>query len=194
MNFARDVAERAPGAQRALVELTREGARREWSFGEVAQRSAALSGALVAAGVGRGDVVLTLIGNRSEWVLTMVACFRIGAVVLPCTEQLRAKDLRLRLDAVTPRMGVADERNRATLEQALALSAGVDAPAPEVLLVPDPGLFAASGPAVPAVDLAPTDGSLTPSPSGPSGTAKPVLHGQRYLTGQRLQAEHWLAA
>ena len=27
----------------------------------------------------------------------MVACFRIGAVALPCTEQLRAKDLRLRL-------------------------------------------------------------------------------------------------
>ena len=28
----------------------------------------------------------------------MVACFRQGYVVLPCNEQLRAKDLRLRLD------------------------------------------------------------------------------------------------
>ena len=37
---------------------------------------------------------MTLIGNRPQWVLTMVACFRIGAVVLPCNEQLRAKDLR----------------------------------------------------------------------------------------------------
>ena len=41
---------------------------------------------------------MTLIGNRPEWVFAMVACFRIGAVVLPCTEQLRAKDLRLRLE------------------------------------------------------------------------------------------------
>ncbi len=37
---------------------------------------------------------MTLIGNRPEWVLAMVACFRIGAVVLPCNEQLRASDLR----------------------------------------------------------------------------------------------------
>jgi acetyl-CoA synthetase len=47
--------------------------------------------------------VLTLIGNRPEWVITMVACFRQGYVVLPCTEQLRPKDLRLRLDAAPPR-------------------------------------------------------------------------------------------
>ena len=33
---------------------------------------------------------MMLIGNRPEWVLAMVACFRIGAVALPCNEQLRA--------------------------------------------------------------------------------------------------------
>ncbi len=60
-----------------------------------------MAGALVQRGVGRGDVVMTLIGNRPEWVLAMMACFRIGAVVLPCTEQLRAKDLRLRLERGT---------------------------------------------------------------------------------------------
>ena len=59
---------------------------------------------------------MTLIGNRPEWVLTMLACFRIGAVVLPCTEQLRAKDLRLRLETVRPALIVADERNRTELE------------------------------------------------------------------------------
>ena len=42
----------------------------------------------------------------------MVACFRIGAVVLPCTEQLRAKDLRLRLDVgAAARSSLADERD-----------------------------------------------------------------------------------
>ncbi len=62
---------------------------------------------------------MTLIGNRPEWVLSMLACFRLGAVVLPCTEQLRAKDLRLRLAVARPRLVVADERNRAELEAAL---------------------------------------------------------------------------
>ena len=80
MNFSRDVVDTADPNARALVELNRDGVRREWTFGEVADRSARLAGALGALGVTRGDVVLTLIGNRPEWVLTMVACFRIGAV------------------------------------------------------------------------------------------------------------------
>src|SRR5687768_10728792 len=123
MNFARDVVDAADPGRLALVELARDGARREWSFGQVADRAARLAGTLTAQGVRRGDVVLTLIGNRPEWVVTMVACFRIGAVVLPCTEQLRAKDLRLRLDAVDPRLVLADERNLGELE-----AAGADVP------------------------------------------------------------------
>ena len=43
---------------------------------------------------------MTLIGSRSEWVLTMLACFRIGAVALPCSTQLRRQDLGLRVVAV----------------------------------------------------------------------------------------------
>jgi acetyl-CoA synthetase len=67
MNFARDVVDAAPAGDRALVEITREGARREWTFGEVAEGSARLAGALAGHGVTRGDVVMTLIGNRPEW-------------------------------------------------------------------------------------------------------------------------------
>ena len=71
---------------------------------------------------------MTLIGNRPEWVLTMVACFRIGAVVLPCNEQLRAKDLRLRLDAAQPKLIVADERNLAELSAGRSRLPGADDP------------------------------------------------------------------
>ena len=102
MNFARDVVDGAPPDRTALIELARDGRRREWSFAEVADRSARLAGTLAAHGVARGDVVMTLIGNRPEWVLTMVACFRIGAVALPCNEQLRAHDLALRIAAARP--------------------------------------------------------------------------------------------
>ena len=116
--------EAAPAGDRALVEIDRDGARREWTFGEVADASARLAGTLVARGVARGDVVMTLIGNRPEWVLTMVACFRIGAVALPCNEQLRAKDLRQRLDVAQPTLIVADERNAGELAAAGIESAG----------------------------------------------------------------------
>ncbi len=184
MNFARDVVDAAPSDRLALVELAREGSRREWSFGEVADSSARLAAALQAHGVRRGDVLLTLIGNRPEWVLAMVACFRIGAVVLPCNEQLRAKDLRLRLAAAQPKLIVADERNLGELTEA--------EPDAEVLTIPDPALLEHE-PALPE-ELQPTDPCLITFTSGTTGEAKGIVHGQRYLPGQRLQAEHWLDA
>jgi acyl-coenzyme A synthetase/AMP-(fatty) acid ligase len=184
MNFARDIVETAAIDRLALLELARDGSRREWSFGEVADRSARLAGRLTQEGIGRGDVVLTLIGNRPEWVLTMVACFRIGAVALPCNEQLRTKDLRLRLDVARPRLIVADERDTGELS-----AAGPDCP---VLTIPDDSLFA--GEPVPATELNPTDPCLITFTSGTTGEPKGIVHGQRYLPGQRLQAEHWLDA
>jgi len=208
VNFAREIVEAAAPERLALVELARDGARREWSFGEVAERSARLSGALQDGGVRRGDVVMTLIGNRPEWVLTMLACFRIGAVVLPCTEQLRAKDLRLRIDVARPALIVADERNREELERALARTAAdADRPADDapgngtrtaghtpasVVYVPDAELFAPE-PAQ-AVELSAGDPCLITFTSGTAGEPKAVVHAQRYLPGQRVQAEHWLGA
>ena len=128
MNFTREILDGAPAEGRALVELSREGSRREWSFGELSERAARLAGAFARHGAGRGEVVMTLIGNRPEWVLAMLACFRTGAVVLPCTEQLRAKDLRLRIEVARPSLIVADERNRAELELAASRGPGAADP------------------------------------------------------------------
>jgi acyl-coenzyme A synthetase/AMP-(fatty) acid ligase len=185
VNFAREILDRPPG-ELALLELAREGSRREWSFGEVAERSARLAGTLRRRGVGRGDVVMTLLGNRPEWVFTIMACLRIGAVVLPCTEQLRAKDLRLRIDVAGPALIVADERNGAELQAALA---GEEIP---VAYVPQESLFVAEPPA--AVELEDQDPCLITFTSGTVGEPKAVVHGQRYLYGQRVQARHWLGA
>ena len=183
MNFSRDVVDAAPPAARALVALARDGARSEWSFGRVSGASARAAGALAGRGVRRGDVVMTLVGNRPEWVLAMLACFRIGAVALPCTEQLRAADLRGRLEVARPRLIVCDERNAGVLAEA--------SPDADVLLIPGPELTAAEP--HPPVELAPEDPCLVTFTSGTAGQPKAVLHGQRYLTGQRVQAEHWLA-
>jgi acetyl-CoA synthetase len=184
VNFARDVVEAAPGEARALVALDRDGSRSEVSFGEVADRCARLAGTLAAHGVGPGDVVATVVGNRPEWVYAMVACFRIGAVALPCTEQLRAKDLQMRLERVPPRVVVCDARDRAEVA-----ASGFDG---AVLEIPDEHLYDADP--APAVDLSPTDPALITFTSGTAGAPKPIRHGQRYLDGQRVQAEHWFGA
>src|ERR687898_3684915 len=111
MSFAPDVVEAADPSRVAFVAITRQGERREISFGEVADRSARLAGTLAMRGVGRGDVVMTVVGNRPEWAYAMLACWRIGAVAQPCSEQLRPADLRMRMEKVEPRAVVADSRD-----------------------------------------------------------------------------------
>ena len=184
MNFARDVVEAADPVRPALVELARDGSRREWTFGAVARRARILAAELDEHGVRRGDTVLTLIGNRPGWVVAMVACFRQGYVVLPCTEQLRAKDLRLRLDAAQPALVIADERNADALRDAGWTGPTIWGPsaAPPSRAVPPPA------------ELAAEDPCLITFTSGTAGEPKPILHAQRYLSGQHVQAEHWLDA
>jgi acyl-coenzyme A synthetase/AMP-(fatty) acid ligase len=184
VNFAREVFEANEPGWLALLELARDGSRREWSFGEIAERSARMAGALQRHGVRRGDVVMTLIGNRPEWALTMMACFRIGAVALPCTEQLRAKDLRLRIAVAQPTLIVADERNREELRAADSSTAAIYIP-DETLLEGEPAAI---------VELDEDDPCLITFTSGTAGEPKAVLHAQRYLGGQRVQAANWLSA
>ena len=184
MNFHSQVVENAIPERIALVSLTAEGSRRELTFGEVADLSSRVAGNLLRRGIGRGDVVLTVVGNRPEWVLAMLACFRIGAVALPCTEQLRASDLRRRMYAAEPRAVIADERNAATVEET-----GFDG---TLLRIPDEALL--EDEPAPAADLEPEDPALIVFTSGTSGEPKPIRHGQRYLAGQGVQAEHWFGA
>jgi acyl-coenzyme A synthetase/AMP-(fatty) acid ligase len=184
MNFARDVVEAADPRALAVVERAHSGDRREWTFGDVARRAATLAASLDQLGVRRGDVVLTLIGNRPEWVLTMVACFRQGYVVLPCSEQLRPADLRLRLETTRPALVVCDERNEDVLRQAGWDGTTIRGPW---------GDWPTRAPP-PAPELDPGDPCLITFTSGTAGDPKAVVHAQRYLAGQRLQAEHWLGA
>ena len=182
MNFAREIVEAAPAGDRALVVHARDGSRSEWTFGEVARGAARVAAHLHDLGVRPGDVVMTLVGNRPEWVLTLVACFRQGWVALPCNEQLRPHDLELRLAAVSPAVVVADERNREVIE-----AAGWSGP---TVWCPW-GEWPEREPPPPA-ELAPTDPCLITFTSGTAGEPKAVLHGQRYLPGQRTQSGHWL--
>ena len=179
-----------PG-DRALVELRRDNSRREWTFGEVDRAANRFAAHLTKLGVARGDVVMTLIGNRPEWVIALVACFRLGAVALPCNEQLRAGDLRARLAVAKPRVVVCDERNLSELVGAGWSGETVVAPDKDAF---EPGPGGDTGPLASITELRATDPALITFTSGTTGSAKGIVHGRRYVSGQALQAEHWLDA
>ncbi|HSC02626.1 MAG TPA: AMP-binding protein, partial [Solirubrobacteraceae bacterium] len=100
-------------------------------------------------------------------------------------EQLRAHDLAVRIEAAQPSLILADERNLPELSSAN--------PTCPVITIPDEKLFTDAEPAPPA-ELEPDDPCLITFTSGTTGEPTGVVHGQRYLPGQRLQAEHWLDA
>jgi acyl-coenzyme A synthetase/AMP-(fatty) acid ligase len=187
VNLIEDLLERFPASMPALLAIDGEGARRVWHFGELVAMSAGLSGALAERGVRRGDVVMTLAGNRVEWVLTMLACWRMGAVALPCNTQLRRRDLELRVAATNPALCVGEEDLLAELPD------GIEAMTmTEVAHVLDEDRPQAM-PVAPA-DLGPEDPALIVFTSGTTGQPRAALHAYRYLDRQRIQAEHWLGA
>ncbi len=182
-----DEMERSPASRLGIVAVDGDGKRRDWHFGELIACSAGLSGAFAARGVGRGDVVMTLVGNRIEWVLSLLACWRMGAVALPCSTQLRRHDLELRVAAANPALCVGED------ELLGELPGGVETMTiEEVGAVLDEDRPQETPAAVEAMDAG--DPALIVFTSGTTGEPRGVVHAYRYLQGQRAQAEHWLGS
>ena len=187
MNLIEDLMERSPASRLGIVAINAEGSRRDWHFGELIACSAGLSGAFAARGVGRGDVVMTLVGNRIEWVLTLLACWRMGAVALPCSTQLRRHDLELRVAAAAPKLCVGTEELLAELPAGVATMTMAEVAG--VLDEDRPQETPAS-----VEEMAAEDPALIVFTSGTTGEPRGAVHAHRYLLGQRLQAEHWLGS
>ncbi len=111
-NWARDwldhvAGDPVSGARVALWVVEPDGAQHRLTFAEVAAGSGRLAAWLQNQGVARGDRVLVMLGNQVELWETVVACIRLGAVVIPATTLLAAADLRDRLDRGAVRHVVA---------------------------------------------------------------------------------------
>ena len=187
MNFVSDVLERFPASKTALLTIDTQGERRIWHFGELIAMSSGVSGALAARGVERGDVVMTLVGNRIEWVLTLLAAWRMGAVALPMSTQLRAKDLEHRVSASNPALCVGESALLGDLPGGVET---IDLDEFGRILDEDrPQETPAS-----IADLSANDPALIVFTSGTTGEPRGALHTAGYLEGQKGQAEHWLGA
>jgi acyl-coenzyme A synthetase/AMP-(fatty) acid ligase len=186
LNFVRDLVATRNADDLAAVTLADDGARAEWTFGQLLDAAGSLAHIYETHHVRRGSVVMTMVGNTVEYVLAILAGLWIGAPVLPCSEQLRARDLVLRLRRAAPALVVCRAGNWSTMTEA-----GYDGPA---LVGSYDEWTARPEPAPDFAELGELDPSFLLFTSGTTGEPKLVTHGQRYVFGQRLQAREWMAA
>jgi acetyl-CoA synthetase/medium-chain acyl-CoA synthetase len=100
-NFAADVfdswAAQNPNSPALWWVSATTGEDRRFSFGELAGLSRQAANFLSDAGVRRGDRVLVMLPRVPQWWIAMLALMRLGAVPVPATLLLTARDVGFRL-------------------------------------------------------------------------------------------------
>jgi acyl-coenzyme A synthetase/AMP-(fatty) acid ligase len=180
-NFTRDVVEQADGTALALRFVDTGGGVRDLTFAEVAESAARWAGLLRSRGVQPGDRVLVLVGKTPDWHAVMLAGLKAGAVTIPCSEMLRAKDLDFRVRHSGARLLLADERCREEVD-------GMLEPC-DVVYLEEAVLGEPDGT---TADTAADDPAFILYTSGTTKDPKGVVHTHRYTWAKRAQAERWL--
>ncbi len=101
-NFAYDVidvlANESPDSI-AVLWVNDSGERKTLTFRDLSLMSGATANFLRARGINRGDTVLLFMRRRWEYWVLMMAMHKLGAIPIPSTNQLKAEDIRFRINA-----------------------------------------------------------------------------------------------
>lgn len=170
----------------ALVDLDASGAAKNWSYGELSRRSSQLANVLRAQGVGRGDRVAVLLPQSAETLLTHLATYKLGAILVPLFTLFGEDGLAYRLADSGARALVTD---RANFPKIAAISD--ELPDLAFTLVVGDGFHRALAAAKDSFECAvtgPDDPALISYTSGTTGAPKGVLHGHRVLAAHAVGA------
>ncbi len=171
----------------ALRVVEASGGLRDWTHAEVARAARRLANVFAARGVGRGDRVAVLLPQSPEVLLTHLAAYRLGAVVVPLFTLFGEDGLAFRLRDSGARLIVTDARD---LPKVSAIRDGL----PELEHVlsidgPDDGALSLwaeverASDACPMAGTGPDDPAFISYTSGTTGPPKGALHAHRVLIG-----------
>jgi acyl-coenzyme A synthetase/AMP-(fatty) acid ligase len=197
-NFGRDVIDSlGREARRGLLFVDAAGVRHDVTFPEIADATQRWAGAFRDLGIGKGERVVVLLPKIPAWLFAMVALDRLGAVVVPCSEQLRAKDLAFRANHSEATTIVGHHSNRKEIDLLRSDAPGVT----RYLLVGGtaPGWTSLDEAVESARPFAgnPThrdDMAYIVYTSGTTKDPKGVVHVHAYTHAKRMQARVWLDA
>ncbi|MGE5549253.1 MAG: AMP-binding protein [Bacteroidota bacterium] len=203
-NFAYDVvdayAAKEPG-RTALVWCDDAGNKARFTFGELKTYSDKAANFFRAAGIRKGDPVMLILKRRYEFWFCLLALHKLGAVAIPATHLLTAKDIIYRNNAADVKMivAVADQKVNEQVDKAQADSPSLKLKAivggeragwlnfDRELEKADTGFNKPAG----AEMTANGDMMLLYFTSGTTGYPKMVRHNFTYPLGHILTAKYW---
>jgi acetyl-CoA synthetase len=188
-NIASAVCDRyaGPDNRLALIEEWRAGEVRRHGFLDLQRGANRLANVLAAAGVGRGERVGILLGQRLETLLAHLAVYKLGAIAMPLFNLFGPEALGFRLADSGARAVITDPAGAAKL-----VDLRPELPALEQVFATDGGgpgavdLEAALARAADSfrnVATAAADPAVLIYTSGTTGPPKGALHGHRVLLG-----------
>ena len=206
-NFAFDVvdvyAEMAPD-KKALVWCNDRGDELILTFGELKRRSDQAANLFKKYGIRKGDSVMLTLKGRYDFWICMVGLHKVGAVAIPATHMLRAKDIAYRISKADLKMivsiaedGVPDEVDGACREvegeKPVRALVGQESGRPGWINFREELEKSSSEFPRPIEDEATKnkDVLLAYFTSGTTGYPKMVKHDQTYPLGHILTAKFW---
>jgi acetyl-CoA synthetase len=183
----------AAGNERTALWIVDDGGGEvRYTFAELAERSSRVASFLHAQGVRRGDRVLLMLPNVAPLWEAMLACIKLGAVVVPATTQLTPDDLRDRFDRGGVRHVLTDAGGTAKFAELegdyTRLVAGGDVPGWARF---EDGYEAAPG-FTPDGETFATDPLLLYFTSGTTSKPKLVLHTHQSYPAGHLSTMYWI--
>ncbi len=203
-NFACDVVDARAAAtpdRIAMVWCDDRGAVRTFTFADMKRQSDRASSFFMAWGIGKGDPVMLILKRRYEFWFCLLGLHKIGAVAIPATHLLRAKDLiyrnraaDIRMIVCVPETGIVEQVEEAEPQSPSLRNKAILGGPRDGWIDFDAALEGASDRFVPPTgDASPAndDASLIYFTSGTTGMPKMVRHDFAYPLGHIITSRYW---
>ncbi|WP_405144914.1 acetoacetate--CoA ligase [Sphaerisporangium sp. NBC_01403] len=194
LNYAANALRGDPG-RLAVISRDEAGARRSFTYGELAEEVARVRAGLVRLGVTRGDRVAAYLPNAPEALISFLATASLGAIWSSCSPDFGASSVVDRFTQITPKVLIAVDAysyNGRSFDRS-AVVADIAAKLPSLVATVVVGTDSwdelRAEPAPPAFEPVPFDHPLwIVYSSGTTGLPKPIVHGHGGIVLEHLKA------